>query len=312
MKRRSLLVVEDDRDTQELIAHVLGKLGLELRVAGDGEEALAALSSSPPDLVILDLSLPKMSGREVALKIRTGPATRHISILILTAKGDVTDKVEGFRLGADDYVTKPFENLEFRARVEALLARSRRILSANPLTSLPGNPAIEEEATRRMLGGQRFGFGYLDIDHFKAFNDVYGFQKGDEAILFAARTLLESVEDRGTPEDFVGHIGGDDFVVITEASRARAVCERVASRFDEGVGAFHTEEDRNRGYIETKDRRGEMARFPLMSISIGMVTNDEIVIEHYAKLVGIASEMKGYVKRLQGRKGSVFAFNRRK
>ena len=223
-----VLVVDDDRNLRKIISTNLELAGFAVEVAADGPEALSLIENVQPDIVLLDLMMPHMDGYEVAQRIRNhqNPTIANVPIIILTAKGETEDKLRGFEAGADDYITKPFGPQELLARVRAKIRRVEVDSSLSPLTRLPGNLAIEAELRRRIDSGEPFAVIYLDLDNFKAFNDVYGFTHGDEAIVLLARVTVDVVRRRGTPNDFVGHIGGDDFIAVTLSERVRRDCKR--------------------------------------------------------------------------------------
>ena len=228
-------------------------------VAHNGEEAMRSPRKNPPDLVLLDVKMPKMSGYDVCRQIKSDVLLRHIPVMLLTAQAGTCNKVTGLEQGADDYLTKPFDMAELIARIRTLLRRTRMGLEANPLTRLPGNVTIETEILARIQNKAPFAVLYIDLNSFKAYNDIYGFVKGDEVIRETARILLTPSTK---PQGFVGHIGGDDFIVLTVPDEAEALCKRLIAAFDAKAPDFYTPEDQTRGYVETKDRRGLVDAFP--------------------------------------------------
>ena len=227
---------------------------------------------------------------------------------MLTARGLSADKLEGFAIGADDYIVKPFDTPELLARIRGVLRRSRDMRAQSPLTGLPGNVRIEEEIEGRLQQGIEFAILYADLDHFKAFNDHYGFLRGDEAIQATARLLDGLVEEMGDGQGFLGHVGGDDFVVVVPPEKAADVAQMIVERFDEMADELYEPEDRTRGFIEVVDRRGELQRYPRLSISIGVASTDKRAFRHYAEAVAIATEMKTFTK---ASSGSSWAMDRR-
>jgi len=169
--------------------------------------------------------------------------------------------------------------------------------AANPLTGLPGNVTIENELLRRLDLGEKFVFMYIDIDNFKAFNDYYSFKKGDEAIRLTASILLGAASLVGSGTDFVGHVGGDDFAMIVQEDCAEKVVEEILHDFDRKIPKLYHPEDRERGFIETKDRRGALTKFPLMSLTIAVVTSEGRHHTHVGEISQIASELKSFGKK---------------
>lgn len=309
--KRKLLVVDDDEGIQKIIKRTLASGPYEIFCANDGVEAIRMAFDLKPDLVLMDVDMPRMDGRRALRELRATPQTSMIPIILLTSHGDLSEKVSGLEVGADDYITKPFEVLELTARVEGILRRNSRALWANPLTLLPGGPTIEEEVNRRIREKHHFAFLYLDIDNFKAFNDAYGYANGDKIIKDVANLLLETARSVGQGKAFVGHVGGDDFVMVVEPGYAEAMAKQIAECFDQKIPLYYTPEDRDRGFIVAKNRQGQEQRFPVMTLTIAIVTNDNRNLEHYAKAVDIAAEIKRHLKTRNDRKGSAYLKDRR-
>ncbi len=306
-----VLVVDDDRNLRKIIATNLELAGFTVEKAAEGREAFEILDRFVPDIVLLDLMMPHMDGYEVAQRIRKhpNPTIANVPIIILTAKSETEDKLRGFEAGADDYITKPFGPQELLARVRAKIRRVETDSSLSPLTRLPGNLAIEAELRRRLEAHEPFAVLYLDLDNFKAFNDVYGFTHGDEAIQLEARTAVDVVRRRGTTSDFVGHIGGDDLIVVTAPDRAEEIANEIIAEFDRDIRGLYKAKDLRAGYIETRDRRGSLMRFPIMSLSIAVVINDRGQLTNYAQVGEAAAELKRYAKSIAG---SVFVKDKRR
>ncbi|MCX5800076.1 MAG: response regulator [Candidatus Eisenbacteria bacterium] len=295
-----ILVVEDDPNIRQVLKLQLEGAGYDVGAVEDGLKAIEEVSRLVPELILLDVMMPKMDGYEVCRRLKAKFETSRIPVIMLTAKSTPIEKVEGFESGANDYVTKPYAVKELLARVKAVLHWSKLQREANPLTGLPGNFSIENEANARINSGAPFAFAVCDIDSFKAFNDFYGYHRGDDALKMTAAILLKAVEEKGTGKDFVGQIGGDDFVYITSPHNAELIGEQVTAEFDQRVQFLYNSEDRRKGYLEVRNRRGEIERFPIISITIAVVKSDRYVIEHVAKLSDIASELKTYGKSLPG------------
>jgi diguanylate cyclase (GGDEF)-like protein len=306
---RTVILVADDEDAMvAMLSEALKSVQYQVVVARDGEEAMEKLRQSPPDLALLDVRMPKMSGYDVCRQIKSDVFLRHIPVMLLTAQAGTSNKVTGLEQGADDYLTKPFEMDELLARIRTLLRRTRMGLEANPLTRLPGNVTIEHEILNRIENKTPFAVLYVDLNSFKAYNDLYGFVKGDDVIRETARIILTQ---SGTSDVFVGHIGGDDFIVMAHPAEAEALCQKIIKAFDVKAPDFYKPEDRARGYVETKDRRGQISRFPLLSIAIGVVTTNTRPLTSLGEVSTIGAEMKHFAKENKD-KGSAYAVDRRK
>ncbi len=299
MTQKRILIVDDDPDVLDILRISLEE-HYELVQAQNGEEALKTIYRRPPDLVIIDWVMPKMTGCEVCQKLKKDLLLRHLPVIILTGKGEVKDKVEGLDAGADDYMVKPFEPSELLARVKMVLRRVEIDLDANPLTRLPGNVSIFNEIEKRINESRLFAVCYVDLDKFKVFNDKYGFERGDELIRETARVLLGAVEEKGEAHDFIGHIGGDDFVVITIPKLTDALCARIIEDFKSATTKLYNKEDLEKGYLLGKDRQDKPIKTSLVSISIGVVTNEQRKIEHVAQVSELGAELKAYAKSLEG------------
>ncbi|MEX2556851.1 MAG: response regulator [Actinomycetota bacterium] len=302
----TILVADDDPAILRLVEVNLKLEGFEVITAVDGEEALRLVLETMPALVLLDVMMPKLDGYEVCTRIRADGRTRHVNVIMLTAKSLSADKIVGLTSGADDYVLKPFDPMELIARVRSTLRRTKEMRALSPLTGLPGNLAIEDEIRHRFASGEAIAVCYADLDNFKAYNDHYGFLRGDRAIAYTAEVLREVAES--SPHAFVGHVGGDDFVIVVPADEAESVCQKTIELFDRGAGGLYDPADAGEGFIEVQDRQGEAIRYPLLTISLGVGSSGDGGFDDYRQLVDAATEMKSVAKR---RQGSVFALDRR-
>jgi len=214
----------------------------------------------------------------------------------------------GFRAGADEVVRESLDSSEVKIRLDAMLRRSDRDLYVHPSTRLPGAVEIEAEIGRRLALDIHFATCYADLDHFKEFNDRYSYYEGDRVIRILAQILHDVVKGLCHEEGFVGHIGGDDFIFIIPMEAINETCEEIVSIFDTLIPYQYSEQDRRAGYFFGKDRRGQLHRVPLMTVSIGVVTNERRRFTHAAQVSALATEMKSYAKTLPG---SVFSIDRR-
>jgi diguanylate cyclase (GGDEF)-like protein len=304
-----ILVVDDDRDITRFIQLNLGLEGFEVTVSHNASEAMEQVAARLPDLVLLDVMMPSVDGVELCRRLRSDPMTAVLPLIMLTAKGRAADKVIGLDAGADDYVVKPFDTLELVARIRAALRRNREVRSASPLTGLPGNTRILAEIASRSAAEEPFAVCHVDLDNFKSVNDAYGFVRGDEVIHTLAKVLYQAAQETGPPVGFLGHIGGDDFVLVCEPDQVEALTKRALTLFEAEVPRFYDADHLARGYLEMPDRRGNVQQYGLVTVSVGVSFGDRHPRGDPAAVVAAASEMKHVAK---SRRGSVVAVDRRR
>jgi len=307
--KKKILVIDDDVNVAILISALFKKFNYELTPLYSGKELMDYLKKSKPDLILLDLKLPDINGLDLCKKIRENPYNSDIPIVILSGVAELDARVDVIESGADDYITKPFDVRELRARINRTLSRKKVDTSLNPLTALPGSPSIEEFIKTRIKNNKNFGFAYVDADNFKSYNDVYGYARGDEVIKKIAEIIISATKKFSGEDYFVGHIGGDDFVLITSQDKTETVVEEVIREFDSVIGGFYSEADRKTGSITTLDRQNKMKSFPLMTLSVAVVIPNKPT--HYAKIVENAFEIKRYLKSLPHKKTSKYHKDRR-
>jgi len=308
IKNEVILTIDDDSDILDVLNLTLSE-HYEVIAAQNGAEGLEILKTKTPDLIICDYMMPVMNGPEFCRQAKKDVLLRHIPIIMLTGKGEVKDMVKGIESGADDYLVKPFEPDALLARIRMVARRTVQSLDANPLTHLPGNTSIMEKFQEFITADKLYAIAYADLDKFKIYNDIYGFEKGDEVIRETARLLLEITRQMAGTDAFVGHIGGDDFVFITENSLMDQVCKIIIERFDQMSPLFYNEADRAAGYIIGEDRQGHTTKAGFISISIGIISNENHNITHVAQIAEIGAELKKYAKTFQR---SNFVRNKRK
>lgn len=305
-----ILVVDDDVDICRYVQVNLVLDGYQVEVSHDGEEGLHRALETAPDLVLLDVMMPGLDGTEVCRRLRSDPRTLGTAIIFLTARTQSTDKIAGLSAGADDYISKPFDPPELAARVRSALRRNKAMRDVSPLTGMPGNVSITSELDRRVADADvDFAVCWADLDNFKAFNDFYGFLRGDEAIKLTARVLTGALDAHPWAHNMAGHIGGDDFVLICDPEQVEGICMKAVTDFDEQAVGLYDADDLERGYIEVEDRRGELHRFPIMSLSMGVASSRQRPFTSRSEASEIASEMKSYAKSLPG---SAYQIDRRK
>ena len=297
-----LVVADDQEDLLAMMQDALEMEGYAVRTASNGQEALDLIRRDPPDLVVLDLWMPIKDGFAVCQEIKGDSSFQHLPVILLSAAANTDNRIQGMELGADDFVMKPVDLTELLARIRMILRRTRQGLDANPLTKLPGNVSISARVSKTIASKVPMAVLYLDLNSFKAYNDAYGYQAGDQVIKATAEVAVKAAQKLGGNQDFVGHIGGDDFIVVTVPERMEALAEEIMARFDARVPSFYKEEDAKRGNILSKDRKGNTVEFPLLSIAIGVCHNTLKPLENYPQVSAIGAELKKYAKTFDGSK----------
>ena len=296
MAERILMIDDDDR-LAGMVSDYLGGAGFRLTAAGTARDGEALLKRESFDAVILDLEMPRMSGIEVCRTIKANPVTARIPVLMLTGLGAVEHKVQGFEAGADDYLAKPFDPRELRARVAALLRLVQREGDRNPTSGLPGGRAIEQAVAARVAAGVPFAMAYADIDNFKAFADRFGFATADRVIEETGQALLQALRDAGEAGDFLGHIGGDDFILLSAPDRAEAIARACATRFREAVGRVIGQEALAADTFLGEDRDGQPRAIPLARLSVAILIVEPGRWTTLARFGERAAELKREAKR---------------
>ncbi len=251
-----ILLADDEPAVRQLLELVLSGQGYEVALATNGAQLVRMAQERVPDLVLVDLMMPQLDGYEAIRQLRNDTRTAHLPMLILTAKSALEDVVVGFETGADDYITKPFNIPELLARIKGHLRRAAQQPVRNPLTGLPGNILLTEELKYRLSLPDPFAYLYVDLDNFKAFNDTYGPARGDRVIRLLAEVLADAIARHGSSLDFLGHIGGDDFALLTSPDVLDALCQNIIGVFDQRVRQLYDSEDLERGYLQGIDRQG--------------------------------------------------------
>lgn len=291
----TILVVEDDSAIASLLKNVLDEEGYDVIEAADGEEAIHQAIRNAPHLIILDIMLPRLNGFAVINTLRHNIKTAHIPILVLSARRETMDKLRAFSGQVDDYLTKPFDLDELLARIRIQLRHVEENL-LSPLTGLPGGLQVEKALKKEIQEDQKWSILYLDLNNFKAYNDVYGFLQGNEMIRLLSKISREVTLNAGNEGDFVGHIGGDDFVIITTPEHAVPISEKIISRFSNEAKSLYKPQDVQNGYITATDRRGTPHRYPLAALAIGIVTNEFRPITTIEEISQTAAEVKHKAK----------------
>lgn len=274
----------------------------------DAKEVEAIILRGHPGLLIVDADSSGPGGIELVSRLKSDAFTAIIPVTALIETHEPSAVEAWFRAGADEVLTGLFSTAEQEARISAMALRTERDVSVHPSTRLPGTTEIEREIRRRLESTGEFAVCYADLDHFKEFNDRYSYYDGDRVIYLLSRILHDVVKGMTSSRGFVGHIGGDDFIFVIPGSEIHGVCTEVLSVFDTLIPLQYNEQDRRAGYFFGKDRRGQLHRVPLMTLSIGIVTNRHRQFAHPAQVSEFATEMKSYAKTLPG---SIFVVDRR-
>lgn len=291
MSKPRILIVEDDFDISNMLKIYFSGQGFEVDVAPRGADALEKTRHGLPHLIVLDIMLPDIDGYEVCRTLRTHTRTSHIPIIFLTQKDERRDKIQGLELGADDYITKPFDIEELKLRVQNAISRAERENLRDPRSGLPSARLIEEQL-RRIIRVESWALMDIRLIYFEAFKEVYGFVAGDDVMRFTAMLLGEVVDDLGSPDDFIGHAGGDNFVIITTEGAASGIRNRFRERFNQEVQTQYNFMDRDRGFILTEDDTGSEKQTPLMTVAIGMVTASEYEFADIREITELAADAR--------------------
>ncbi|MBN1521620.1 MAG: response regulator [Candidatus Aureabacteria bacterium] len=307
-KKQRIVVVDGDARPLE---QVLRSAGFEVVAARSEEEIFQTARHFSPSLIIGDFKTEGMNVLRFCKRVKRDYILHYTPIIIVTKQGEIREKIEAVNGGADDYIVSPFHDEELLARIKRAILANENALNANPLTKLPGNISVKNEIQRRIACGEDFAVYYLDIDNFKVFNDCYGYERGDEAITFTARTLLSAMKKNENQRecDFVGHIGGDDFVMLSAPKKVDALCRDVIEQFDAGVPQLYDQVDRERRFLIGRDRKGRTNIYPFMTISLAVtISQGERRFRHFAEVSQKSAEIKKYLK--QYRK-SIYMVDRR-
>ena len=281
----TILLVDDDTRLRGILRANFEVVGYSVVDAADGAGALAMLDHGRPDAIVVDVLTARDDGPTVVRRIRAHSEGARVPLIVLTSRSRPDEAVRALEAGADDVVVKPFAPEEMIARVRGKIVRAAQVEAVQPLTKLPGNGPIEAEIRRRIAGTAPWSVLYLDLDGFKAFNDAFGFAKGDDVLKMLASTITETVRGRGELDDFVGHVGGDDFIAVVRPAAAQAIAESIVAAFDRGIRTVQHD-----------------TRVPYCTISIAIVTGSRSLRGHttYRSISERAAKVKKEAKRRRG------------
>jgi PleD family two-component response regulator len=291
MGKPRLLVVEDDLDIGNMLKIYFSGLEYDVEVAVRGSDALDKTKKALPHLIVLDIMLPDIDGYEVCRTLRTNTRTSHIPVIFLTQKDERSDKLQGLELGADDYITKPFDIEELKLRVQGAIRRSERESLTDPRSGLPAGRLIEEQL-RKIIREKDWALMDIRINHYDPyFKDVYGFVAGDDVLRFTAMMIGEVVDETGTSADFIGHAGGDNFIIITTENAAPSIKQHLKERFAEEVQTHYNFIDREQGYMVAQASNGPK-NVPFMTLAVGIVVPSEYGFADIREITEMGAEAR--------------------
>jgi PleD family two-component response regulator len=289
MGKPRLLIVEDDIDISNMLRIYFSGQNYEVDTALRGSDALDKTRQNLPHLIVLDIMLPDIDGFEVCRILRTNTRTSHVPIIFLTQKDERSDKLQGLELGADDYITKPFDIDELKLRVQRAITRAEQQSLTDPRSGLPSGRLIEEQL-RRIIRLDSWSLMDVRILYFDAFKDVYGFVAGDDVLRFTAMLIGEVVDELGTPNDFIGHAGGDSFIIITSEQAGGPIRKRLKERFEVEVLSHYNFMDRDQGFIVARGNDGQEQKISLMKLAIGEVSPSRYDFADIREITEMAAE----------------------
>ena len=291
MGKSRLVVVEDDVDIGNMLKIYFSGMDFDVDVAVRGSDALEKTKNALPHLIVLDIMLPDIDGYEVCRTLRTNMRTSHIPVIFLTQKDERSDKLQGLELGADDYITKPFDIEELKLRVQGAIKRAERESLTDPRSGLPAGRLIEEQL-RRIIREKDWALIDARINDFEPFKDVYGFVAGDDVLRFTAMMVGEVVDELGTTTDFIGHAGGDNFIIVTKSENAAQIRDRIKERFNEEVLTHYNFMDRQQGFVQAPASDGTSTKVSFMTMSVGVVSPDEHSFADIREITELAAEAR--------------------
>lgn len=308
-RKLRFFLVSADRERMTFLQDIWSVDEVEWTIFQGGATALEQLFNDPPDLLLVDDELPQFSGQILVNMVKSENVYRQLPVVLCLAQAALLENLDFQTVEMDDFLVFPVSTLEAKSRLNLTLRRATRELDANPLTKLPGNTSIIQRIQNLIDRQEPFGLAYVDLDHFKSFNDKYGFSRGDEVLMMAARIIVNTVRSFAGKPSFVGHVGGDDFVFILPPDDMESTCQRILEHFDGIVPHFYDQEDQDRGYILSTDRKGILQQFPMMTVSIAVVLNNDGRLKHFGEVSQIAMNLK---KKAKATPGSSYVMDRRK
>jgi len=291
MGKSRLLIVEDDLDIGNMLKIYFGGMDFEVDVAVRGLDALEKTKQVLPHLIVLDIMLPDIDGFEVCRNLRTNMRTSHIPVIFLTQKDERSDKLQGLEQGADDYITKPFDIEELKLRVQGAIKRSERESLTDPRSGRPAGRLIEDHL-RRIIRQKDWALLDARVNNFEPFKDVYGFVAGDDVLRFTSMIIGEVVDELGSNSDFIGHAGGDNFIIITADEKASGIKARLKERFDNEVLSHYNFMDRQQGFVQAPVADGTTTKVSFMTMSVGVISPSTQSFADIREITELAAEAR--------------------
>jgi PleD family two-component response regulator len=304
-----ILVVDDEENLRNILEFQLRGEGFDVQSVGRGDETLPTVLGWKPDLVLLDLMMPGMDGFSVCRALRSHETTQGVPIIVITARGDAATRLQALVSGAHEFVVKPYAWEELLARIQNVLELAQRHAGKVSFLGFPGSAATEAEINRLLEASSDFAFLSLDLDHFRRFNERFGYDKGDEVVEMLGKSILETLNQHHPETRFAGHLGGDDFVVLVDPDAAQPIANDLTERFNQTTEHLFSERDALRGHYEIVNRRGQRESVPLLSLTIAIVNNVAQREMHPRRVADIAAELRLHGK---SRPGSIVVTERRR
>ncbi|MDY0341562.1 MAG: response regulator [Coriobacteriia bacterium] len=290
-EQHHILLIEDSATIRQVVSMTLHERGYAVKEAPDGVSGLHMLAEYTPDAVLLDLNLPDIDGFEVCKRIKADPHRRNIPVIVMTGLGEPGFEIMAIEAGADDFVIKPVDPMVLDARIQMVVRRMHRERFTNALTELPASTLTEERIAFQLSRKQPFGIAYIDIDGFRAFNLRYGFSRGDLLLRHVASLILEAVQFESCEEQFVGHMGADDFVAICDIASIEKAAHDIADAFDTSVMDYYEDEDRERGSFILQDRTGGQTEYGPLTISIAVLKIENYFPDSIIALADVSHDL---------------------
>ncbi len=291
MGKARILVVEDDLDISNMLNIYFKSQGYDVDLALRGEVALEKTRLTLPHLIVLDIMLPDIDGYEVCRRLRSNTRTSHIPVIFLTQKDERSDKLQGLELGADDYITKPFDIEELRLRVQNAIARAERESLTDAHSGLPSGKLIEDQM-RKVMREKTWALMDIQVKNFEPFKEVYGFIAANDVLRFTAMLMGEILDEVGNETDFIGHAGGNNFVIITNQGSTDNIAGSLKRKFRESIQTHYTFMDRQQGYFTSLDAQGDTLKHQFMTLTIGVVSPKTHKFSDIREITELAAEAR--------------------